>query len=237
MFPNGTIAGPNSSTAFDPSLKYSTDKAVLLWQPPSFFPPWSLSSFAVDDVLYSCAERYMMAENTRLFQDHQAVGLIMSPLIPSTRKRIGRGVRNFNSGVGDEEKQNAVLSGTYAKFTQNPAIKKYLLNSDNKLLTEVSPLDPVWGIGLQRDVPRASNPCHGRGNTFLVRRFLPFAKLFATIRPGRRTRPPLVGSAPALRMQEPRNLVRAAVGPLTAASARKSSPSTFAIYFSGAWAN
>ena len=117
MFPNGDIADPNSNTAFDPSLECSTDKVVLFRQPPSYFPPWSPSSFAVDDVSYSCAEQYMMAEKTRLFQDHRAVGLIMSSLSPSTRKRIGRRVRNFDSGVGDREKQNAVLSGTYAKFT------------------------------------------------------------------------------------------------------------------------
>ena len=62
----------------------------------------------------------MMAEKTKLFQDHRAVGLIMSSPGRRTRKRIRRGVRNFDSGVGDREKQNAVLSGTYAKFTQNP---------------------------------------------------------------------------------------------------------------------
>ena len=56
----------------------------------------------------------MMAEKTRLFQDHRAMELIMSSPSPSTRKRIGRGVRNFDSGAGDREKQNAVLSGTYA---------------------------------------------------------------------------------------------------------------------------
>ena len=66
----------------------------------------------------------MMAEKTRLFQYHRAVGLIMSSASSSKRKRIGRVVRNFDSAVGDREKQNAVLSGTYAKFTQNPAIKK-----------------------------------------------------------------------------------------------------------------
>ena len=41
----------------------------------------------------------------------------------------------------------------------------------------------------------------------------------------------------ALRMQEPRNLVRDAAEPLTAASARKASPSAFPTYFSGALAN
>ena len=48
----------------------------------------------------------------------------MSSPSPSTRKRIGRGVCNFDSGVGHREKQKAVLSGIYAKFTQNPAITK-----------------------------------------------------------------------------------------------------------------
>ena len=48
----------------------------------------------------------------------------MSSPRPSTRKRIGRGVRNFDSDVGDRENQNDVLYGTCNKFTQNPAINK-----------------------------------------------------------------------------------------------------------------
>ena len=68
----------------------------------------------------------MMAEKARLFKDHRAVELIMSSPDPSTYKRIGRSVRNFDSTVWDREKQNAVLSGNYAKFTQNPAMKHHL---------------------------------------------------------------------------------------------------------------
>ena len=62
----------------------------------------------------------MMAEKARLFKDHRAVELIMSSSDPSTHKRVGRGVRNFDSTVWDREKQNAVLSDNYTKFTQNP---------------------------------------------------------------------------------------------------------------------
>ena len=40
-----------------------------------------------------------MAEKTTRFQDHRAVELIMLSPSPSTRKRIDRGVRNFDSGV------------------------------------------------------------------------------------------------------------------------------------------
>ena len=72
---------------------------MLFWQPPSYFSPWSPSSFAVNGVPYSCAEQYMMVEKTRIFHDYRAVELIMSSPGPSTRKRIGRGVYNFDSRV------------------------------------------------------------------------------------------------------------------------------------------
>ena len=78
---------------------------------------------------------------------------IMSSPNPSTQKRIGRGVRDLDSDVWDREKQNAVLSGNYAKFTQNPAMKHYLLSTGSKRLAEASPLDPAWGIGLRADRP------------------------------------------------------------------------------------
>ena len=73
----------------------------------------------MDGVPYSCAEQFVMAENARLFKDHRAVELIMSSPDPSTHNRIGRSVRDLDSTVGDREKHNAVLSGNYAKFTQN----------------------------------------------------------------------------------------------------------------------
>ena len=91
----------------------------------------------------------------------------MSSPDPSAHKRIGRGVRNFDSAAWDREKQNAVLSGKYDKFTQNPAMKHHLLSTGNKRLAEASPLDPVWGIGLRADDPRANNPRQWIGKQLL----------------------------------------------------------------------
>ena len=82
----------------------------------------------------------MMAKKARVFKDHRAIELIMSSPDPNTHKRIGRSVRNFDSAVWDRGKQNAVLSGNYAKFTQNPAMKHHLLSTGNKRLAEASPL-------------------------------------------------------------------------------------------------
>ena len=91
----------------------------------------------------------------------------MSSPDPSAHKRIGRGVRNFDSAAWDREKQNAVLSGNYTKFTQNPALKHHLLSTGNKRLTEASPLDPVWGTGLRADDPQAKDPRQWRENNLL----------------------------------------------------------------------
>ena len=140
----------------------------------------------------------MMAEKARLFKDHRAVELIISSPDPSTHKR-GRGVRNFDSADWDREKQNAVLSGNYAKFTQNTTMKHHLLSTGNKRLAEASPLDPVWGIGVRADDPRAKIHASGEGKICSVRRFLPFAKKIAAVRPGWHTRPCLLYTSPSPR--------------------------------------
>ena len=109
----------------------------------------------------------MMAAKARIFNDHRAVELFMSSPDPSAHKRIGRGVRNFDSAAWDREKQYAVLSGNCAKFTQSPALKHHRLSTGNNRLTEASPLDPVRGIGLRADVPRVNDPRQWRGKTLL----------------------------------------------------------------------
>ena len=69
--------------------------------------------------------------------------------------------------VWDRVRGDAVLAGTFAKFTQNPAMKQHLLSTGTNLLAEASPLDPVWGIGLRADDPDANDPLRWRGTNLL----------------------------------------------------------------------
>ena len=61
---SSTLAAPqiltdgSAPSVFDPKLEYSTEQVVLFWQTPSCFSEWSLSSFVVDDVSYSCEEQF-----------------------------------------------------------------------------------------------------------------------------------------------------------------------------------
>ena len=97
-------------SSFDSSLEHSTDKVVLFWQPPSNFSQWSPSSFLVDGVSYSCAEQYTMADKARLCKGHRAVELIMSSPDASTHKRIGRGVRSFDSACLERREAKCCVS-------------------------------------------------------------------------------------------------------------------------------
>ena len=126
----------------------------------------------------------------------------MSSPDPSTHKRIGRGVRNFESAAWDREKQNAVLSGNYAKFTQNPAMKRDLLSTGKNGWPSPAFWTQYGALVSRRMIPEPMIQASGEGKICSVRRFLPFAKKFATVRPGWHARSPLVGSVLPRRMLE-----------------------------------
>ena len=98
----------------------------------------------------------MIAGKAHLFQDRRAEDLALFSPDLRGHKRIGRGVRNFKA-IWDRAREG-VLTGTFDEFSQNPTMKQHLLNSGTNILTEVSPSDPVWSIGLLADDPEASNP-------------------------------------------------------------------------------
>ena len=74
-----------------------------------------------------------MAEKARLFKARRAEELIMSSTDPSAHTRIGRGVRNFDNVVWDLVREDAVLAGNFAKFSQNPTMKHHFLSTGTKI--------------------------------------------------------------------------------------------------------
>ena len=68
---------------------------------PLLLSQWSLPSFVVDDVSYSCAEQFILAEKARLIQDLRAEELLMSSPDPCVNKRNDRGLRSFDNAIWD----------------------------------------------------------------------------------------------------------------------------------------
>lgn len=128
---------------------------------------WWLSSFKIDDVIYSTAEHWMMAEKARLFGNEDLRQRIIACTSPGEAKALGRMVENFDEESWVTHRQAIVLEGSIQKFTQNPELRTFLLNTGNRVLVEASPVDPIWGIGLAADDPRASDPGRWKGLNLL----------------------------------------------------------------------
>ena len=86
---------------------------------------------------------------------------------PKEIKALGRAVRNFDGKQWDEVKYSLVLTGNYNKFSQNKALRGFLLSTGDRLLVEASPSDRIWGIGLSADDSRIHDPAQWRGENLL----------------------------------------------------------------------
>jgi len=76
-------------------------------------------------------------------------------------------VAGFDQERWEAHRYEIVLTGSIAKFAQNPDLCRYLLNTGGRVFVEASPLDQVWGIGLTADDPRAGQPARWRGLNLL----------------------------------------------------------------------
>lgn len=143
---------------FDGSEVVVSERFVMFWKPPCPFDQWTASEFSIDDVLYNCAEQYMMAEKARLFGDAETEELILNSVNPSHQKKLGKRVEGFRDQLWSAERSNIVFRANVAKFTQNPELKEALLETGDRMLVEASPMDRIWGIGLAANDPDAYHP-------------------------------------------------------------------------------
>jgi ribA/ribD-fused uncharacterized protein len=131
------------------------------------FSQWYPSKFTIDNVEYNCAEQYMMAKKADLFGDHEMWSAIMNSTSPREQKALGRGVANFNADVWNANCKRFVKEANIAKFTQNPKLKKVLLDTVGTTLVEASPQDKIWGIGLHETDPKAWSRTTWEGTNWL----------------------------------------------------------------------
>ena len=128
---------------------------------------WWPSRFTVEGDEYATAEHWMMAGKARLFGDEDAVAPILAARTPAEAKNLGRLVRGFDDERWKAARFELVVAGNVAKFGQDPALRRYLLGTANRVLVEASPRDQIWGIGIGAANERAVDPARWRGRNLL----------------------------------------------------------------------
>ena len=108
-----------------------------------------------------------MASKALLFNDLDVYAQIFDATTPKEFKNLGKSVKGYNQDVWNAHKDRIVIEGNIAKFSQNPELKDFLLSTGDKILVEASPLDTIWGIGLDEEDDRAIDPAQWLGENHL----------------------------------------------------------------------
>ena len=133
----------------------------------SCFSQWWVAPFTVDGTFYKTAEHWMMAEKARLFNDNDNLKEILKSNSPMEAKKWGRKVEGFSQEQWNKHKYEIVKQGNLHKFSQNPDLKEFLLNTKRRVLVEASPRDRIWGIGMGQSNANSENPSLWRGENLL----------------------------------------------------------------------
>ena len=140
------------------------------------FSQWYKSDFTdINDIKYNCAEQFMMYQKAILFGDNDVANEILNESNPKNIKALGRKIKNFNQQLWDENKFEIVIAGNFYKFTQNDQLKSILLKTGNQDIAEASPLDKIWGIGIDEKTARSGAECQGEnllGKALMVVRYM-----------------------------------------------------------------
>lgn len=130
---------------------------------------WYPCKFRIDTRTYTfnCAEQFMMWNKAIMFKDYHSMGKIMDTESPKEQKALGRQVQGFNLERWHKVARNIVTAGNFAKFSQNPELKEYLLSTESKVLVEASPTDKIWGVGLAKDDPLILDSRNWNGTNWL----------------------------------------------------------------------
>ncbi len=103
-------------------------------------------SFTVDNISYNCSEQFIQSRRCHILGQEVQAQKIMSTSDPSIQKKLGGSTRTDPTPWYDVAREK-ILPAIRAKFSQNPDLSTYLINTGTRDLGEAS-LDPFWGVGL-----------------------------------------------------------------------------------------
>jgi ribA/ribD-fused uncharacterized protein len=131
------------------------------------FSQWYGASFSEHDIRYPTAEHFMMAEKARLFGDKPTEDKILKSKTAAEAKKQGRLVIPFDENIWQTKRFEIVVKANILKFSQNAQLRAFLLATGNRVLVEASPVDKIWGIGMDVEHPHIENPRKWNGLNLL----------------------------------------------------------------------
>ena len=119
-----------------------------------------------DNHMFISTEQLFMYLKAKCFNDFESMQLIKNSFEPEEAKALGRLVKNFDNTVWEQKRYEAMLIANRLKY-QNPFYKQKLLATNDLILVETNPRDPVWGIALHASSPDIFDETKWKGQNLL----------------------------------------------------------------------
>jgi ribA/ribD-fused uncharacterized protein len=113
------------------------------------FNNWHYSNFVFEGIQFDCSEQYLMWAKAIFFGDTETAVLILAAQCPLEAKERGDKIKGVDESIWSRECVSLAVMGLCAKFSQNPRMKKELLDTQSKIIVEANPHDRIWGVGLE----------------------------------------------------------------------------------------
>jgi ribA/ribD-fused uncharacterized protein len=118
---------------------------------------------------FANTEQAFMWYKADFFKDEKMKNAIAAQPDPREAKELGRLVANYNDSAWEAVRFGFMVYVNYLKFSQNKDKRDYLLATGNEHLVEASPVDVIWGIGLddKTDEKILRDPMQWKGRNLL----------------------------------------------------------------------
>lgn len=111
------------------------------------FSNFYISDFTIDGHIYKNVEQFFQAQKAIVAKDTEYFNKILQSSSPRDARTFGRKVRGLPVSTWNSMRDQIMLQGVRAKFSQNITLKALLLETKDAILIEDSPTDYYWGCG------------------------------------------------------------------------------------------
>lgn len=119
---------------------------------------WYSCTFEVDGIKYDSIGQFLMAEKARVLGDEEVRSQIIQLRHRDEIDKVGNDIWSRKAEAWDKQMFHLAVKGNLAKFEQNPSLRSFLLETQNRILVETDPNDLIWGIGLKEGQREIQNP-------------------------------------------------------------------------------
>lgn len=115
-----------------------------------------LSEFLIDSQKYYTVEQYPAIKRATFSSNPELIRKAKNAWDPKQAKYVLNALKEDRPDEWYEGIEDVLLEGLRVKFSQNPALRSFLVDTGHLLLGEAS-RDPCWGIGMILDEPEVLN--------------------------------------------------------------------------------